>query len=220
MNDIIPNSDFKLNSFFIYDPTLIPKSKKPSDEEIIEAQIIFYYPVDEPLYQQRSNCGLVNGTFSILEMYDDSNYKENSYGKFVLIELSNSIIIAKECEKNKFLCLIINKNIINNFQKHEEFKKQYYNTLIDHLYKTLIIYHGPINNYDNILEIDDKTNINNSKRSNTLHYLKYENNGERKTTISPNILKKNNSSSNTNLNSDGANSFNHKASNNPRKISQ
>ena len=167
MNELLYNNHITLHSFFIFDPTLKPISKKPTDEEIIEAQIIYYYPVNESMYQQRSNCGLVNGTYSVLNMFEN---KKNILSNFIIVELSNKVVFSKEVEFNKFICLIIEKENNNNFHKNEEYKRQYYNILIDHLYKTLIFYHGPISNFKNIIEIDNslKTN-NNSAKTNKIN---------------------------------------------------
>ena len=142
-------NDIKLQTFFIFDPNLIPLKKKPTDEEMQESKIIFYYPVNEEIHQQRSNTGIIEGTFSFLNIFSNQE-KEN----YLLVELSDSIIISKEYESNKFFCLILeNTPFLNNSID----KRNICENLLENLYKTLIIYHGNITEffYSNKLEDDD-----------------------------------------------------------------
>ena len=46
-------SQIKIGSVFIIDPSLTPKSKKPAEDEYTDVKIMFYYPPNADIHEQR-----------------------------------------------------------------------------------------------------------------------------------------------------------------------
>lgn len=138
--------DFKLISFFLFDPTLRATKHKPSEEEMQEAKIIFYYPPTDSMYIQRSNTGIVEGTIEFAKLFNGSLNSEN----FLVVELSSSVILTLECEKNKYIGLISEyDNSKNSISSDYESRRNCFRHLIKNLYQTLILFQGPISSIMN-----------------------------------------------------------------------
>jgi hypothetical protein len=45
---------FNIKSVFLYDPTLRPAAKKPSEEEIQDTKLLFYYPSTATIHDKRN----------------------------------------------------------------------------------------------------------------------------------------------------------------------
>lgn len=47
----------------IYNPKLIPKERKPTEENIQDAKLIYYYPSSVQIQEKRNHVGLAEGSF-------------------------------------------------------------------------------------------------------------------------------------------------------------
>ena len=50
--------EHKLKSLFIFDPNLHPNIRKPSDDEVQDYKLLYYYPDFEDIHIKRSNTGI------------------------------------------------------------------------------------------------------------------------------------------------------------------
>lgn len=166
-----------LNSFFIFNPTLKSNKIKPSDEELQEAKIIFYYPNTESMVLQRSNTGIIEGTIDFYSFFnsksnktknnrdnkdEDSSFDEDDSfieeetttikNNILIAELSESVIIAKEYEKNNYVCLNITINKEHRLNENFENYQRYLESLLDNIYNTLILFHGKVSEFLDIPE--------------------------------------------------------------------
>jgi len=55
--------DLKLQSVMIYNPKLTPLNKKPSETDIQDAKLIYYYPADSAIEEKRNHVGLAEGSY-------------------------------------------------------------------------------------------------------------------------------------------------------------
>eukprot|EP00931_Biecheleriopsis_adriatica_P056339 TRINITY_DN33385_c0_g1_i2.p1 TRINITY_DN33385_c0_g1~~TRINITY_DN33385_c0_g1_i2.p1 ORF type:complete len:172 (-),score=25.07 TRINITY_DN33385_c0_g1_i2:65-541(-) len=56
-------------AFFIFNPTLVPESPKPSEEELQDAKIVYYSPSCAPIEEKRSQVGMIEGLISFTAMF-------------------------------------------------------------------------------------------------------------------------------------------------------
>jgi len=49
--------NLKLKSCFIFDPKLSPNIKKPSEDEVQDYKLLYYYPNNVDIHAKRSNTG-------------------------------------------------------------------------------------------------------------------------------------------------------------------
>eukprot|EP00439_Symbiodinium_sp_Y106_P066137 s3879_g10.t1 len=56
-------------AFFIFNPSLVPKEPKPTEEAIQDAKIIYYSPSCAPIEEKRSQVGMVEGLISFTAQF-------------------------------------------------------------------------------------------------------------------------------------------------------
>ncbi|CAL1165161.1 unnamed protein product [Cladocopium goreaui] len=56
-------------AFFIFNPSLVPETPKPSEEELQDAKIIYYSPSCAPIEEKRSQVGMIEGLISFTSMF-------------------------------------------------------------------------------------------------------------------------------------------------------
>lgn len=56
-------------AFFIFDPTLVPESAKPTEEEFSDAKIIYYSPSSACVEEKRSQVGLLEGLIGFTALF-------------------------------------------------------------------------------------------------------------------------------------------------------
>lgn len=56
-------------AFFIFNPSLVPETPKPSEEELQDAKIIYYSPSCAPIEEKRSQVGMIEGLISFTAMF-------------------------------------------------------------------------------------------------------------------------------------------------------
>jgi hypothetical protein len=132
---------FSLKSFFIFDPTLKPNCKKPSDNDIQDIKLLYYYPNNEDIIIKRSNSGIIEGTISFIDAFAETE------DKFILVELTKFFYIANRFENNKYIAMILNKNssppeIWGN--QNTETRKKWLNSFLKNFYNMFVLFHGPI----------------------------------------------------------------------------
>lgn len=134
--------NISLKTLFIFDPTLKSKSLKPSDNEIQDVKLLFYYPSNEDPIIKRSNTGIIEGTISFLDAFAETN------DKFILVELSKCFYIANKFEKHKYIAMILNKNLSCaeslSDNLNSDTRKKWMSTFLKNFYELFITYNGPI----------------------------------------------------------------------------
>jgi len=58
---------------FIVNPTLLPKKKKPAEEEFTDAKILFFYPSSIDIHERRKQAGISEGIVSFFEPFTDED---------------------------------------------------------------------------------------------------------------------------------------------------
>ena len=56
-------------AFFIFDPTLVPESARPTEEESSDAKIIYYSPSSACVEEKRSQVGLLEGLIGFTALF-------------------------------------------------------------------------------------------------------------------------------------------------------
>ena len=135
--------NISLKSLFIFDPTLKPKCKKPTENDVQDAKLLFYYPNSEDHHIKRSNTGIIEGTISFLDAFEETE------DKFILVELTKCFYIANRFEKDKYIAMILNKNNFGseNFNlenQNSETRKKLLRSYLKNFYDMFILYNGPI----------------------------------------------------------------------------
>ena len=78
----------KIRELFIFNTKLKSPKKKPSDDEAQDAKLLYYYPDNTEVLVKRSNIGIIEGTLSFLQAF------ENVDSNFLLTELNKTFFIA------------------------------------------------------------------------------------------------------------------------------
>lgn len=146
--------NFSLKSCFISDFTLRPTKPKPSDEEIQEAKLLYYYPDNEHIEIKRSNIGIIEGTVSFLDTFSadtsPDNTTEEDSNQFILIEMLRCYYISAKFENNKHIGFILNKphqtSEYTNTQNIITLKKWFY-SLLKNFYNTFVLFNGEFQSY-------------------------------------------------------------------------
>lgn len=132
---------FTLKSVFIYDSTLKSNKKKPSDDEMQDIKLLYYYPDNEEKVVKRSNMGIIEGTMSFLDAFELSDGD-----KFMLVEMSSFYYISNTFDDNKSIGMILNKQSNSEFKYNQnvETKKKWLKSFLNNFYEMFIFYNGPI----------------------------------------------------------------------------
>jgi hypothetical protein len=144
--------NFSLKSVFIFDPSLRPKKKKPSDDEMQDSKLLYYYPNDEDLIVKRSNTGILEGSISFMDAFEQSD----SNDKFIFVEMTRFFYLANIFQDNIYIGMILQKtnSLDFNLNQNVETKKNWFKKLLQNFNDTLLTFHGPIH------EIFFKTSLN------------------------------------------------------------
>lgn len=120
----------------IFNPKLKSPKKKPSDDEIQDAKLLFYYPFEEELIVKRSNIGIIEGSLSIMNSFEQTNTS------FLLTELDNYYYLANNYENDFIITFIIEKQS-NKYSVYEnlETKKKWLKKILDMYYNIFTFFH-------------------------------------------------------------------------------
>jgi hypothetical protein len=134
--------NFTLKSVFIFDPSLRPKKRKPSDDEVQDSKLLYYYPNEEDLIVKRSNMGIIEGSISFMDAFEQSE----SLDKFIFVEMTRFYYIANIFQDNKYIGMILQKiNTIEfNINQNIETKKKWFKKFLTNFNEILVTFHGPI----------------------------------------------------------------------------
>ena len=135
----------EIKEFFIFNTKLKSPLKKPSDDDIQDAKLLYYYPEKTETLVKRSNMGIIEGTTAFMREFEKSN------SNFLLAELNKVFFVANNYEDNFTLCFILRKKSINPtiFNRNEsiETKKKWLKIFLDNFYQTFILFHNKLEKY-------------------------------------------------------------------------
>ena len=134
---------FKIRELFIFNTKLKSPKKKPSDDEAQDAKLLYYYPEDTEVLVKRSNIGIIEGTLSFLQAF------ENVDSDFLLTELNKSLFIADGYEDGFMVGFILDKENVKSFNKYEnlETKKKWFKELLDNFYDSFVLFHNKFSEF-------------------------------------------------------------------------
>ena len=129
---------FKIRELFIFNTKLKSPKKKPSDDEAQDAKLLYYYPEDTEVLVKRSNIGIIEGTLSFLQAF------ENVDSNFLLTELNKTYFIADGYEDGFMVGFILDKENTKTFNKYENLdtKKKWFKELLDNFYDSFVLFHN------------------------------------------------------------------------------
>ena len=135
----------KIKEFFIFNTKLKSSLEKPSDEEIQDAKLLYYYPENTEPLVKRSNLGIIEGTTAFMKEFQKS--KTN----FLLTELNKIYFLANNYEEDFNICFIFvkrspNPTIFNRYESIET-KKKWLKLIIDNFYNTFILFHNTLSEF-------------------------------------------------------------------------
>ena len=167
--------EISIDTIFIFNSTLKSPKTKPSDDEVQDAKLLYYYCLrDEEILIKRSNLGIIEGTMSFMESFEKTNEK------FLFTELNNFYFIANSYENDFIICFITKKN--NNYSPYENIdtKKNWLKSFLNNFYNLFTLYHNSLSDFFLNKEnpeisfplSDNKNNIMKDFIDNYLLYLK------------------------------------------------
>ena len=166
----------EIKEFFIFNTKLKSPLKKPSDDDVQDAKLLYYYPENTEILVKRSNMGIIEGTTAFMKEFEKSN------SNFLLAELNKVFFIANNYEDDFTICFILRKKSINPtiFNRYEniETKKKWLKLFLDNFYNTFILFHNKLNNFFISKENPEINTPLSSDKYNILHdfilnYIKY-----------------------------------------------
>ena len=122
-------------TIFIFNSTLKSLKIKPNDDEVQDAKLLYYHPIEEELIIKRSNLGIIEGTLSFLDSF------EKTEEKFLYTELNNKYFIANCYEENFLLCFIIKKYVKFSPYENINTKKEWIKNYLDNFHNMFCFYH-------------------------------------------------------------------------------
>ena len=131
--------EISIDTIFIFNSTLKSPKTKPSDDEVQDAKLLYYYCLrDEEILIKRSNLGIIEGTMSFMESFEKTNEK------FLFTELNNFYFIANCYENDFIICFITKKN--NNYSPYENIdtKKNWLKSFLNNFYNLFTLYHNSL----------------------------------------------------------------------------
>ena len=129
---------FKIREFFIFNTKLKSPKSKPSDDEAQDAKLLYYFPVCTEVLVKRSNIGIIEGTLSFMQAFENVN------SNFLLTELNKTYFIAEGYEEDFMVGFILDKENSKTFNKYENLdtKKKWFKDLLDNFYNTFVLFHN------------------------------------------------------------------------------
>ena len=129
---------FKIRELFIFNTKLKSPKKKPSDDEAQDAKLLYYYPENTEVLVKRSNIGIIEGTLSFMQAFENVN------SNFLLTELNKTYFIAEGYEEDFMVGFILDKENIKSFNKYENIdtKKKWFKDLLDNFYESFTLFHN------------------------------------------------------------------------------
>ena len=134
-----------IKEFFIFNTKLKSPLEKPSDDEVQDAKLLYYYPENTEPLVKRSNMGIIEGTTAFMKEF------EKAKTNFLLTELNKVYFLADNYEEDFNICFILvkkntNPTIFNRYESIET-KKKWLKIIIDSFYETFILFHNTLSNF-------------------------------------------------------------------------
>ncbi|MCQ2820070.1 MAG: hypothetical protein MJ252_22615 [archaeon] len=127
---------------FVFNPTLKSPKKKPSDDEAQDAKLLFYYPSTEELLVKRSNIGIIEGTLSFMNSFQQTN------SSFLLTELNKFYFVANNYENDFIIVFILEKKSpMFSYYQNVESKKKWLKQLLDNFYEIFAFFHQSLTKF-------------------------------------------------------------------------
>ena len=135
----------EIKEFFIFNTKLKSPLEKPSDDDVQDAKLLYYYPENSEILVKRSNMGIIEGTTAFMKEFEKSN------SNFLLAELNKVFFVANNYEEDFTICFILRKKSINPtiFNRCEsiESKKKWLKLFLDNFYNIFILFHNKLKNF-------------------------------------------------------------------------
>ena len=130
---------------FIFNTKLKSPLEKPTDDEVQDAKLLYYYPENTEPLVKRSNMGIIEGTTAFMKEF------EKTKTNFLLSELNKIYFLANNYEEDFNICFILVKNnpsptIFNRYESIET-KKKWLKLIIDNFYNTFVLFHNTLTNF-------------------------------------------------------------------------
>ena len=94
-------NQIKIGSVFIIDPSLRPKSKKPNEDEFTDVKIMFYYPSNADIHEQRKQVGISEGIVNFFLPFSETE------SPIECIATSTFTHVLKQVEPSIWLNIVI-----------------------------------------------------------------------------------------------------------------
>ena len=85
--------DFHFKAVFLFNTEAIPENPKPSEQEIQNAKLMYYYPEDTNKDEQRNQVGLAEGFFMFCDTFIQQE-ERIKYPRYQSIHLSEQTYIT------------------------------------------------------------------------------------------------------------------------------
>ena len=135
----------EIKEFFIFNTKLKSPLEKPSDDDVQDAKLLYYYPENTEILVKRSNMGIIEGTTAFMKEFEKTN------SNFLLAELNKVFFIANNYEEDFTICFILRKKSANPtiFNRCEsiESKKKWLKLFMDNFYNIFILFHNKLKNF-------------------------------------------------------------------------
>ena len=82
----------EIKEFFIFNTKLKSPLEKPSDDDVQDAKLLYYYPENTEILVKRSNMGIIEGTTAFMKEFEKTN------SNFLLAELNKVFFVANNYE--------------------------------------------------------------------------------------------------------------------------
>jgi len=137
-----------LKSAFILNFTLQSPKRKPTEEDMQDAKILYYYPPTIPINDTRTHVAITEGYALFFGMFKGTNTSQQ-----IITTSTNSITVTLMVEPNIYLStLFIYDHVVA--KSIPEFDIQanipnytdpiYYKNITLHLYNALVMFYGPL----------------------------------------------------------------------------
>ena len=94
-------SQIQIGSIFIIDPTLTPQTKKPSEEEFTDVKILYFYPQETNIHEQRKQVGISEGIVNFFKPFSENE------APIECIATSTFTHLLSQVEKDIWLNIVI-----------------------------------------------------------------------------------------------------------------
>jgi len=95
-------NEFTIERLYIYNPTLLPKAKKPLESDFQDAKLLYYYPDDINIEIKRNDVGLAEGMVLFWGAYGEQNSTKNQ-----LVYTNQYAYLLDNFEGDFWICIVL-----------------------------------------------------------------------------------------------------------------